>query len=161
MHDPQSEVATHSDGLPEGVFQNGQRQRYDTPEAIRSLANEEANALTHVGGYDNAAAYREALSPGDEPWEIFTRTEFQSVDDVRFQALELALAAPRLRKDPLWNDAPFVHMPTLAAAYWLEDLFMMSYLRKSRYEGTMMQTQMLAPDMVRGLEDSNKRGRRR
>jgi hypothetical protein len=153
----QSNEATE-ERLPEGVIRgNGHDPRF-TEEALRRLANDESRLLTQVAGYDEGAAFREAVSPGDTPTDVFTRTEIKTVDDAKFFAVEFALLADELRDDPVWKDEPWVPMKSpIGRAMYLEHVFMMALDRKAKKEGTMVTTHMLAPDLWNSQESNRRR----
>ena len=118
-----------------------------SPEEMRRIAGGESDLLTQVAGMDGAAGFKEVVSYGETPMDVFTRTQFKNEDEARHFAVRLALQAKRLEDDPLWSDMPFVHMSPVSAAYWLEAVCLKSVGRRSMKEAVMVTVGMLAPDV--------------
>lgn len=114
-------------------------------DKIRELSNTEHELLRHPNfegqGFNG---YSEPVSMGEKAWDVLARTDMKSYAECAAVAVRLALAKNVLARDPKWKDAPFVGMPMMQAAYWIEMALRNSISRVSRKEALMGQVGFLA-----------------
>lgn len=149
--------------LPEGVYEGTRAKRRSTmsPEKIRQIADEESADLTRVDSYGEPSGYREAVSVGETPSDIFARTEIRSPEEAVRMARYFALQIDILKQDPLWADEVWLSTDDPASAFlYLRAVFMKSLYRQSSKEGTLMHVGMI-PGEFWELPDSPPRKRKR
>lgn len=131
-----------------------------TPEMVRKLSSSEHDDLT-APDIEGENGYNDPVDPGQNAWDILSRTYVKDVEEAKEIAVALAVQLPRLRNDPAWAEAPFIGMPIMAAAYYIELVARKSIGRMSLFEALQSKIGMISPDLLTDLMQGELKDRRK
>ena len=147
----------NGDSPPEGTYSGTKAKRQMvSAEGMRRFAEEANRRVVDYGGFSDGASYERILDPGKNPTDVFARTEYFSLDEVKETACAMALSMETLKNDPRWQDEEWVKSEDPEAAYYyFEALGRMSLYRQSRKEGTLGETGFVTPDVWKNAGNRN------